>query len=183
MGDEEQAFGKYAQFDNRMMLWHGSDASNIVGILTNGLKIAPPEADATGYMFGKGIYFADAFEKSSHYASTGNQRNVSNEKHLFLCQVALGKMYECVTSEYLKGAKNGFDSTKGLGRQGPDPLHVKTSCNGVIIPDSPMVDYPNRTTRDKENKIVEVDYELNWNEYIVYSEDQAKLKYLVTIRQ
>jgi hypothetical protein len=29
-----------------------------------GLRIAPPEADATGYMFGKGVYFADCFQKS-----------------------------------------------------------------------------------------------------------------------
>ena len=179
--DEEDAFRKYSKFENRMLLWHGSDAANICGILTNGLRIAPPEADATGYMFGKGIYFADAFEKSKNYASTGNQRNLSNVQCLFLCQVALGKMYECVTAEYLKSAKPGFDSTKGLGQRGPNPSHIKTSCNGQIVPDSPTITYPQRTTRNKENKIVPVPFCLNWNEYIVYSEDQAKLKYLITI--
>ena len=30
-----------------------------VGILSQGLRIAPPEAPVTGYMFGKGVYFAD----------------------------------------------------------------------------------------------------------------------------
>ena len=29
------------------------------GILSEGLRIAPPEAPTTGYMFGKGVYFAD----------------------------------------------------------------------------------------------------------------------------
>lgn len=29
------------------------------GILSQGLRIAPPEAPVTGYMFGKGVYFAD----------------------------------------------------------------------------------------------------------------------------
>lgn len=29
------------------------------GILKQGLRIAPPEAPVTGYMFGKGVYFAD----------------------------------------------------------------------------------------------------------------------------
>merc|ERR1712228_375176 len=181
--DEDNAYSKYLSFENRMLLWHGSDASNICGILTNGLKVAPPEADATGYMFGKGIYFADAFQKSMCYASTGNQRNLSNAKCLFLCQVALGKMYECVTAEYLKSAKSGFDSTKGLGQKGPNPSHVKTSCNGEIIPDSPTIAYPQRTKRDKENKIVPIPFCLNWNEYIVYSENQAKLKYLIVIKQ
>jgi len=38
--------------------------TNLLGILGQGLRIAPPEAPATGYMFGKGIYFADMFKKS-----------------------------------------------------------------------------------------------------------------------
>jgi hypothetical protein len=31
------------------------------------LRIAPPEAPVTGYMFGKGVYFADMFSKSANY--------------------------------------------------------------------------------------------------------------------
>ena len=42
-----------------MLLWHGSRLTNWVGILSKGLRIAPPEAPVTGYMFGKGVYFAD----------------------------------------------------------------------------------------------------------------------------
>ncbi len=34
-----------------------------VGILSKGLLIAPPEAPVTGYMFGKGLYFADMVTK------------------------------------------------------------------------------------------------------------------------
>jgi poly [ADP-ribose] polymerase len=34
-----------------------------VGILSKGLLIAPPEAPVTGYMFGKGLYFADIVTK------------------------------------------------------------------------------------------------------------------------
>jgi poly [ADP-ribose] polymerase len=33
---------------NRMLLWHGSIFSNFVGILSQGLKIAPPEAPDSG---------------------------------------------------------------------------------------------------------------------------------------
>jgi poly [ADP-ribose] polymerase len=50
---------------NKMLLWHGSRLSNFVGILSQGLRIAPPEAPVTGYMFGKGIYFADISSKSA----------------------------------------------------------------------------------------------------------------------
>jgi hypothetical protein len=38
---------------NRKLLWHGSRLTNWPGILKHGLKIAPPEAPVTGYMFGK----------------------------------------------------------------------------------------------------------------------------------
>lgn len=37
------------------LLWHGSRLSNVVGILSKGLRIAPPEAPSNGYMFGKGV--------------------------------------------------------------------------------------------------------------------------------
>ena len=43
---------------NRQLLWHGSRITNFTGILSQGLRIAPPEAPVQGYMFGKGIYTA-----------------------------------------------------------------------------------------------------------------------------
>ena len=45
---------------NRQLLWHGSRLSNMVGILSQGLRIAPPEAPVTGYMFGKGASLGHA---------------------------------------------------------------------------------------------------------------------------
>lgn len=42
---------------NRRLLWHGSRLTNFVGILSQGLRIAPPEAPSTGYMFGKVFIF------------------------------------------------------------------------------------------------------------------------------
>lgn len=55
---------------NKMLLWHGSRLTNFVGILSQGLRIAPPEAPVTGYMFGKGVYFADMSSKSANYCFT-----------------------------------------------------------------------------------------------------------------
>ncbi len=54
-----------------MLLWHGSRIANFVGILSQGLRIAPPEAPVSGYLFGKGIYLADLAEKSIHYCRSG----------------------------------------------------------------------------------------------------------------
>uniref|UniRef100_A0A803RC64 Poly [ADP-ribose] polymerase n=1 Tax=Cannabis sativa TaxID=3483 RepID=A0A803RC64_CANSA len=61
--DEVDRFSKFASTKNRMLLWHGSRLTNWTGILSQGLRIAPPEAPVTGYMFGKGVYFADMFSK------------------------------------------------------------------------------------------------------------------------
>ena len=54
-----------------------------------GLRIAPPEAPVTGYMFGKGVYFADMVSKSANYCCTTRS---SNTDLLLLCDVALGNM-------------------------------------------------------------------------------------------
>ena len=43
--------------------------------LIQGLRIAPPEAPVTGYMFGKGIYFADMVSKSANYCCTNRTNN------------------------------------------------------------------------------------------------------------
>ena len=55
---------------NKQLLWHGSRLTNYVGIMSQGLRIAPPEAPVTGYMFGKGVYFADMVTKSANYCFT-----------------------------------------------------------------------------------------------------------------
>ncbi len=47
---------KFKSLHNRQLLWHGSRLTNYAGILSQGLRIAPPEAPSTGYMFGKVSY-------------------------------------------------------------------------------------------------------------------------------
>ena len=63
--------------------------TNYAGILSQGLRIAPPEAPVTGYMFGKGVYFADMVSKSANYCNTTRSNNTGL---LLLCDVALGEM-------------------------------------------------------------------------------------------
>jgi poly [ADP-ribose] polymerase len=41
---------RFVDHGNRMLLWHGSRVTNWAGILSQGLRIAPPEAPVTGYM-------------------------------------------------------------------------------------------------------------------------------------
>ena len=49
-----EAEGFRKQLGNVQLLWHGSRLGNWAGIMSTGLRIAPAEAPATGYMFGKG---------------------------------------------------------------------------------------------------------------------------------
>ena len=69
-------------------MWHGSRFSNFGGILSQGLRVAPPEAPSTGYLFGKGIYFADMAGKSATYCCPEISNNIGL---LLLCEVALGE--------------------------------------------------------------------------------------------
>ena len=94
------------------MLWHGSRVTNFVGILSEGLKIAPPDAPVTGYMFGKGVYFADVPSKSANYCYATPE---NPEGLLMLCEVALGDMYRVYKAKPFKRAPKYFHSVYGVG--------------------------------------------------------------------
>ncbi|KAI8896085.1 poly polymerase catalytic domain-containing protein [Globomyces pollinis-pini] len=155
------------KLDNKMLLWHGSRLTNFVGILSQGLRIAPPEAPVTGYMFGKGVYFADMVSKSANYCFTSRQNNVGI---LLLCEVALGKTNELFSADYDAAQKlktTGCHSTLGVGRTKPDPKTF-AKIGDVTVPVGKPVDAD-----------LPAQAYLQYNEYIVYSVDQIKIKYLL----
>ena len=69
------------------MLWHGSRVSNFGGILSQGLRIAPPEAPHNGYAYGKGVYLANLYDTSRGYSMPSN-----DERLILLCRSSLGKI-------------------------------------------------------------------------------------------
>lgn len=103
-----------------MLLWHGSRLSNYVGIISQGLRIAPPEAPVTGYMFGKGIYFADMVSKSANYCGTSVNNPIGC---ILLCDVALGVPNELTQADYnANELPPGTHSTKGTGKTAPNEV-------------------------------------------------------------
>ena len=150
---------------NKKLLWHGSRITNFVGILSQGLRIAPPEAPSSGYLYGKGVYFADMAQKSSGYCYP-----VNNIALILLGEVALGKediRHDC-DFNLPHTMKEGTDSVHALGRLEPE--------EGVFIDDNVFV--PNGNA-----KINEQNYNCNnYAEYIVYNVDQIKLRYLLKIK-
>jgi len=76
---------------NRLFLWHGSRLSNFVGILSQGLRIAPPEAPVSGYRLGKGIYLADMISKSTPYCYASSSGGTFC---IMVCEAACGTFNE-----------------------------------------------------------------------------------------
>lgn len=160
---EEKGYKTFDSMKNRKLLWHGSRLTNYAGILSQGLRIAPPEAPCTGYMFGKGVYFADMVSKSANYCFT-NKKNSTGL--MLLCEVALGDMYELENSEYITKLPAGKNSTIGLGRTCPDPKEYFVDEHGVETPMGKGVS----SGHDNSS--------LLYNEYIVYNTAQIRMKYL-----
>lgn len=159
---EDARYAPFNKLHNRKLLWHGSRLTNFVGIFSHGLKIAPPEAPVSGYMFGKGIYFADMATKSANYCWT----NTSGL--MLLCEVALGNMFELTRAQNIVKLPDGKHSVKGLGQMYPNPCESRYMPDGVEIPlGIPISDLTNST--------------LLYNEYIVYDVAQVNVKYALKV--
>lgn len=169
--EREGEFDKFAPYrdklKNKMLLWHGSRLTNFVGILSQGLRIAPPEAPATGYMFGKGVYFADLVSKSAQYCYTDKKNPVGL---MILSEVALGEVYELRGAKYMDKPPRGKHSTKGLGKQVPQETEYVRWRDDVVVPCGKPVPSNVKAT------------ELNYNEYIVYNTAQVKMQFLLKVR-
>jgi poly [ADP-ribose] polymerase 2/3/4 len=169
---------KYAKVKdkNRRLLWHGSRTTNFGGILSQGLRIAPPEAPVNGYAFGKGVYMADISTKSANYCSA-----YSSGGHglLLLCEAELGNP----VLELLGGDSNAQElaakaqaiSTLGIGRTVPQGWvdagdAIDESLRGIMMPD---------VTKSPHNQTLHPSAYLQYNEYIVYDVSQIRLRYLI----
>ena len=161
-------FAPHASDPNRMLLWHGTRLSNMVGILRQGLRIAPPEAPVTGYMFGKGLYFADMVSKSAQYCWATKTADVGL---LVLSEVALGTPYVRREAEMLDHPPSGCHSTFGEGKTRTNPKHTFVTSEGVSVPLGKPV-----------SANLDGDSDLLYNEYVVYDEARVRIRYLCKVR-
>jgi poly [ADP-ribose] polymerase len=122
--NKQKEIARFKDVGNRQLLWHGSRITNWMGILSQGLRIAPPEAPVTGYMFGKGLYFADSSSKSANYCfATPNKP----EGLLLLNEVSLGGTNDLAAADHnAHKLPKGTNSTKGVGQFAPDPAQNHT---------------------------------------------------------
>lgn len=186
---EGEAYEAFKNLGNKFLLFHGTRISNFMGIMSQGLRVAPPEAPKTGYMFGKGVYFADMLQKSFSY---WNDFNAPNEcsKFMLLCETALGKSYKLTNAQYMDEPPAGCDSTQGLGQHGPCYSKCFAFPEGYRIPQGKYLEY------EYEGEAQRNVY-LRHNEFIVYKKTgqadikidksnsnpgQIKMRYLIQIK-
>ena len=178
---------KFTDVTHRRLLWHGSRTSNFASIISKGLLIAPPEAPVNGYMFGKGVYFADSVSKSAQYCCHTTSHN---EGLVMLCEVALGDPLLKRESDS-NAAENCLAAdclhTFAIGRTAPakeEKLASVASQHSVkVFTDSmgPNVRGLKMWNAEHKKKLAVEDLSLLYNEYIVYDVAQVVIRYLLRV--
>ncbi|OWZ07726.1 Poly ADP-ribose [Phytophthora megakarya] len=177
--EQETRFEPFRKFTNRRILWHGSHLANWLGILSEGLRIAPPEVASNGRTFGKGLYFTDKVTKAQAYCHC-RPTNGHNQCVFALSEVALGESKEMLNSDdnakqfvhtgaggRAKGAY--YHSCKGVGSCRPDSAGEVADIHGAIWPVGKPVQPEERTG-------------LHHSEYIIYNPNQTRMRYVVLAR-
>ncbi|CAL1529107.1 unnamed protein product [Lymnaea stagnalis] len=160
---EAERFAANSEIDYRKLLWHGTNVAVVTAILKSGLRIMPH----SGGRVGRGIYFASENNKSAGYVSPAQGKGI-----MFLNEVALGKQHKIIMDDSsLTKAPKGFDSVLACGQQEPDikeDCTIKLDGHDVIVP------------QGKPKQIPEYSGSSFWqSEYLVYREDQARIRYLL----
>lgn len=143
------------ELGNEKMLWHGTDAGNVLSILREGL-FCPPITDrkfkSNGRMYGNGVYLSDCSSKSLNY-SQGYWSGTRNDRcFMFLADFIMGNEYR---PNYDKSNNYRFDPQRayfGIDGKGNkfDSISVKGGAGEVLN-----------------------------NEMIVWNTKQIRLKYLI----
>lgn len=158
----EKAIFNPNKLGGKKLLFHGSRFSNYVGIISNGMRIAPKEAPCTGYLFGKGVYFANMAGKSADYTCS----ELSNDIGIFvMCEVACGKANEVLFPTFSSKLPSGTHSTRAVGMTRPDPSVSKTMEKDIEIP-------LGKTKEFKKGHMCN-------DEFIVYNTNQIRMRYIL----
>ncbi|KAH9487840.1 Poly [ADP-ribose] polymerase 3 [Bulinus truncatus] len=161
--EEGKRFAANENIDYRKLLWHGTNVAVVAAILKTGLRIMPH----SGGRVGKGIYFASEYNKSAGYVCTAQGQGI-----LFLNEVALGKQHKITLDDpSLTKAPKGYDSVLACGQREPDAKEdtiIKFEDHNVIVPQGKPKNIPSYS-----------DSSFWQSEYLVYREDQARMRYLL----
>lgn len=167
---EVQRFEPFSKMPHHRLLWHGSRTTNYIGILSQGLRIAPAEAPVTGYFLGKGIYFGNMVAVSAQYCRATREKPFS---YLLLADVALGRSYQLAHGKFISQDDlddAGFHSVKCAGTKTPDPAYDLIFADGMIA------------SLGKESRSPVPVSELVHDEIVIYDPCQANIKYMLKVK-
>lgn len=126
------------QIDNRMLLFHGSQTTNFIGILKQGVKPVPIGADQAQAPLGRAAYFTDCLLKSVKDCRPRNQNAnamVHGIKYVAICEVSLGNTSTVNRpNPLLTEAPEDSQSVLGVGREGPELKKLVTLPDGGQVP-------------------------------------------------
>ena len=98
------------QIGNIQEVFHGTILPNCLSVIKTGLKIKPPStARKAGSLFGSGTYGSTCSTKSLGYCFGRWGQGHSNLGTIFVCDFAMGKVYE-PKSYGLRSLPKGYDS-------------------------------------------------------------------------
>lgn len=171
---ERDAYDAHSsKFKNKMLLFHGTRVSNLIGICKNGLVVDPSRlgitVNITGKMFGLGLYFANACSKSIQYCSYDSSDNIAC---LFVAEVALGKILQKTQADVSLTAKTlpkGYHSVQGMGKSSYE--NYDEYDDDTMIPQGQI----KPISGDKNRSLM-------YDEFIVYKEEQINLRYLIQLK-
>jgi poly [ADP-ribose] polymerase 2/3/4 len=164
----------YAKIPNsdRRLLWHGSRSTKFGGILSQGLRIAPPEAPVSGTCSGK----ACIWRLSRQSLPTIPRPTSGNVGLLLLCEVELGKPSVKLTDADYNAGERAQEANRisTLGLDQTIPAGWKDA--GCVHPALQGMSMPDTVTRRKRSDGAGMG--LLYNEYIMYDVAQLRLRYL-----
>ena len=144
-------------FNNRYIFFHGTKVENVIGILSQGLKIAPVQAIYTGASYGVGIYLSDSFSMSLGYCTSYannynyNSMRYSNKRFMFMAEVAVGKV--------------GYNDDTNVSGMGMNFNDYYTTSEGYRIFKSPN----------------NLNYGIGGGVIVAHEETNVRIKYLIEI--
>lgn len=148
---------------NRKLLWHGTNVAVVAAILKSGLRIMPH----SGGRVGRGIYFASENGKSSGYTRPAGKRGI-----MFLNEVILGTEKHITNDDSsLTKAPAGYDCVIAKGWTEPDPSKdTSLTLDGkkVTVPQGKPVTQNQYSGKSSFSQ----------SEYLVYQENQVRMRYL-----
>ncbi|KAK1588661.1 hypothetical protein Q3G72_025612 [Acer saccharum] len=154
---------------NKVLLWCGTQTSNLLRHLHKGFLPAVCSLPVPGYMFGKAIVCSDAVAEAARYGFTAIDKP---EGFLVLAVVSLGDEVTEIKNppEDTKSLEEKKVGVKGLGRKKTDESEhffwkedIKVPCGRLIA---------------SEHK----DSPLEYNEYAVYDPKQTSIRFLVGVK-